>query len=150
MDQSKILRKVAIFFLIFPAIMHIVVYLPYFVIGTLFLDDLAYSELSWVQLTGTYPHVAYLISEYLRMMGIVVIVLEMFVLHAIYLIFKDDSKPAWVLATIGSAIPLIMELILTYPLLGFSIPYLMYIMLTVMVTVGLLIAGKAIFSNKGG
>ncbi len=150
MTQSISLRKVAIFFLVFPAIMHIVVYLPYFVIGTLFLDDLAYSEFSWAQLTGLYPHVAYLISEYLRMMGIMVIVVEMFVFHAIYLIFWKGSKPAWVLATIGSAVPLIMELVLTFPLLGFGIPYLMYIMLAVMATVGLLIAGKMLFGKKGG
>ncbi len=148
MNQSITLRKVAIFFLIFAVVFHIVVYSSYFIIGTLFLDDLAYSELSWIQLTGTYPHLAYLISEYLRMMGIVVLILEMFVLYATYLMFWKGSKGGWVLAMIGSAVPLIMELALTFPVIGFSIPYMAYIMLTIMITLGLIIAGKELFGRK--
>ncbi len=148
MDRSKILRKIAIFFLVFAAVMHVVVYTPYFIIGTLFLDDLAYSELSGAQLAGMYPHLSYLVSGYIRMMGIAVLLLEMFVLYAVYLIFWKASKPAWILATIGAVVPLIMELVQTFPSIGFSIPYAMYIMLTVMNAIALVIAGKEIFSKK--
>ncbi len=149
MDQSKILRKVSIFFLVFAAGMHIIIYAIYFFSGALIFDDLAYSELSWTQLLGTYPHLAYLISEYIRMMGMAVLVVEMFVLCAIYLVFLKNSKPGWVLATTGSAVPLLMELVLTYPIIGFSIPYMMYIMLTVMVMVGSIIGAMAVFGKKG-
>ena len=147
-NRSKIIRKVAIFFLLFPTIMHIFIYTIYLINGTLIIDDLVYSELTWIQLTGSYPHLAYLISEYIRMMGTAAILLKMFVLYGIYLIFRNASKSAWILTAAGSAVPLILELALTYPVIGFSIPYMMYIMLTVMIGLGMGIAGKELFGNK--
>lgn len=75
------------------------------------LDDLVYSELSWVQLGSDYPHLAYLISGYIRMDEILVVVVEVFVLYTTYLIFWKSSKQAFIFAIIGYATPLIMELI---------------------------------------
>ena len=148
MEQFKILKKVAIFFLVFASAIHIIIYSLYFVVGALVLDDLAYSELSWVQLGSDYPHLAYLISGYIRMMGILVVVVEVFVLYTIYLIFWKSSKQAFIFATIGSVVPLIMELIQTFPVLNFNIPYMAYIMLTVITAFALVIAGKELFGNK--
>ncbi len=147
-NGSRIVRKLGIFFLLFPSIMHIVIYTIYLVNGMLIFDDLAYSELTWIQLTGTYSHLAYLVSEYIRMMGIAVILLEMFVIYGIYLIFWKASKSALALTAASSAVPLILELVLTYPVIGVSIPYMMYIMLTIMVGLGMGIAGKELFNNN--
>ncbi|MFX1358613.1 MAG: hypothetical protein ACFFA8_15215 [Promethearchaeota archaeon] len=148
MNLSIILRRVAIFFLIFSAGIHILVYSTYFVAGSLILDDLAYSELTWAQLGNSYPHLAYLISLYIRMMGIIVVIVEVFVLFAVYLIFWKSSKQAFITATIGSLVPLIMELIQTFPILNFNIPYMAYIMLTVITAFALVIAGKELFVQK--
>jgi len=148
MNQFKFLRKIAIFLLKFAAGIHIVIYSTYFAIGSLILDDLAYSELSWAQLSSNYPHLAYLISGYIRMMGILVVVVEVFVLFAVYLIFWKSSKQAFIIALIGSVVPLIMELIQTFPVLNFNIPYMAYIMLTVITAFALVIAGKELFGNK--
>jgi len=104
--------------------------------------------LSWVQLVGMYPHLAYLISEYLRMMGFGVLVLEMFVLYATYLIFWKASKSAWVIAAIVSAVASIMELVQTFPVIGFSIPYAAYIFLTVLNGIALIIAGTKLFGKN--
>jgi len=41
-----------------------------------------------------------------------------------------------------------MELIQGFPVLGFTIPYLMYIMLTIICAIALVIAGKDLFGNK--
>ncbi len=142
MNRSIILRRIAIFFFIFAAGIQILVFSTYFVIGTLILDDLAYSELTWAQLTNSYPHIAYLISLYIRMMGILGIVVEGFVLFAVYLIFWKSSKHGFIIAMIGSIVPLIMALILTLPVLNFNIPYMAYILLTVLNTIALIIAGK--------
>lgn len=148
MNRSIILRRIAIFFLIFAAGIHIIVYSTYFVIGTLILDDLAYSELTWAQLGSNYPHLAYLISLYIRMMGIAFIIVEVFVLYAIYSTFWKSSKQAFIFLMIGTIIPLIMELILTFPVLNFNIPYMAYIMLTVITAFALVIAGKELFMKK--
>jgi hypothetical protein len=148
MNRSIILRRTAIFFFIFAAGIQILVYSTYFIIGTLILNDLAYSELTWAQLDNNYPHLAYLISFYIRMMGILVLVVEVFVLYAVYLIFWKSSKQAFIVALIGSAVPLIMELILSFPVLNFSIPYLAYILLTILTIIALVIAGKELFGNR--
>jgi hypothetical protein len=147
MNRSIILRRIAIFFLIFAAGIHIIIYSTYFVMGSLVFDDLAYSELTWAQLVNNYPHLAYLISLYIRMMGIIVVVVEIFVLFAVYLIFWKSSKHAFIIAMIGSLVPLIMELILTFPVLNFNIPYMAYIMLTVITAFALIIAGKELFGS---
>jgi hypothetical protein len=148
MNRSIILRRSAIFFFIFAAGIQILVYSTYFIIGTLILNDLAYSELTWAQLGSSYPHLAYLISLYIRMMGILVVVVEGFVLFAVYLIFWRSSKQAFIIALIGSTVPLIMELILSFPVLNFSIPYFAYILLAVLTTIALVIAGKELFGNR--
>ncbi len=148
MALFKISRRVALFFLIFPVIIHIVIYSTYFIFGMLIFDDLAYSEISWSPLVGTFPHLAYLISEYIRMMGIVVLIVEVYVLYAIYLMFWKVSKAGWVLSALGSSVPLIMELVLTFPVIGVSIPYMAYIMLMGMVAIALVITGKDVFGRN--
>jgi len=82
------------------------------------------------------------------MMGIIVVVVEIFVLFAVYLIFWKSYKKAFIIAGIGSVVPLIMELIQTFPVLNFNIPYMAYIMLTVITAFALVIAGKELFVNK--
>ena len=148
MNRSIILRRIAIFFFIFVAGIHLLVYSTYFAIGALIFDDLAYSELTWVQISNNYPHLAYVISLYIRMMGIIFIIVEVFILYAVYLIFWKSSKQAFIIASIGTVVPLIMELILTYPVLNFNIPYMAYIFLTVLTAIALIIAGKELFGKK--
>ncbi len=92
-NGSRVGKKLAVFFLIFPTIMHSFIYSVYLINGTLVFDDLAYSELTWVELVALYPHLAYVVSEYIRMMGVAVILLEMFVLFGIYMIIRKPSRP---------------------------------------------------------
>ena len=148
MNRSIILRRIAIFFLVFASGIHILVYSTYFVFGSLIFDDLAYSELTWAQLSNIYPHLAYLISLYIRMMGMIVVVVEVFVLFAVYLIFWKSSKQAFIIAVIGSVVPLIMELIQTFPVLNFNIPYMAYILLSVLTAFALVVAGTELFGKK--
>ncbi len=81
-------------------------------------------------------------------MGIGMVLLEVFVLYASYLVFWKASKAGWALAVLGSSVPLIKELILTFPVIGFSIPYMAYLMLTVMTAIALVIAGKDVFGQN--
>ncbi|MFW9956061.1 MAG: hypothetical protein ACFFD3_16060 [Candidatus Thorarchaeota archaeon] len=148
MNRLTISSKVAIFFWIFTVLIHIAIYSSYFVMGSLFLDDLAYSELSWEELLGMYPQLAYLISEHLRMMGIAVVIVELFILYMVFLIFWRSSKQAWLLATISSVIISIMELVQTFPVLGFNIPYIAYIMMIVMAVLASAISATELFSKK--
>ncbi len=148
MDRSTISSKIAIFFWVFTVVIHISIYVSYFIMGSLFLDDLAYSDISWEELVDSYPRLAYIISEHLRMMGIAVLMVELFILYMVYLIFWKDSKQAWVLATISSVIISVMELVQTFPVLGFNIPYMAYIMMTVMIVLALVISGRELFSKK--
>ncbi|MFW9961306.1 MAG: hypothetical protein ACFFDV_09820 [Candidatus Thorarchaeota archaeon] len=148
MDRLTISSKFAIFFWVFTVVIHIAIYSSYFIMGSLFLDDLAYSDLSWEELVSTYPNLAYLISEHLRMMGIAVLIVELFILYMVYLIFWRGSKPGWVLATSSSVIISVMELVQTFPVLGFNIPYMAYIMMTTMILLASVISGMKLFSKK--
>ncbi|MFW9964490.1 MAG: hypothetical protein ACFFCX_13040 [Candidatus Sifarchaeia archaeon] len=114
----------------------------------MFLDDLAYSELLWEELAGMYPHLAYLISEHLRMMGIAVLIVELFILYMVYLIFWRASKQGWMLAAISSIIISVMELVQTFPVLGFKIPYMAYILMTAMILLASAISGMELFGKK--
>ena len=116
--------------------------------GSFFLDDLAYSELSWEELVSTYPNIAYLISEHLRMMGIAVVIVEMFILYMVYLIFWKGSKQGWVLATISSIVISIMELVQTFPVVGFNIPYMAYIMMISLIVIASAISGMELFGKR--
>ncbi len=148
MDRSTISSRIAIFFWVFTVVIHIAIYSSYFIMGSLFLDDLAYSELLWEELASMYPHLAYLISEHLRMMGIAVLIVELFILYMVYLIFWRASKQGWVLATISSIIISVMELVQTFPVLGFNIPYMAYILMTAMILLASAISGMELFGKK--
>jgi hypothetical protein len=139
--------------------MHVFIYTTYFIVGKFVLYDVLYSELSWEQLVGLYPNIAYLISLYIRMMAILVIILQVFLVYAIYLVFWKGSKSAWVLATIGSGGLVIMELFLTFPVLitgtptpigGATglIPYMAYMLFAIMIAISMILAGKHVFSKK--
>ena len=65
-----------------------------------------------------------------------------------YLTFWKDSKQGWVLATISSVIICIMELVQTYPVLGFNIPYMAYILLTTLIVLASAIAAMELFGRK--
>ncbi len=148
MNRLTISSKVAVFFWVFTVVIHITIYSSYFIMGSFFLDDLAYSEISWEELVSTYPNIAYLISEHLRMMGIAVMIVELFILYMVYLIFWRSSKQGWLLATISSIVISIMELVQTFPVLGFNIPYMAYIMLAAMIVIASTISGMELFSKK--
>ncbi len=148
MDRSTVSNKVAIFFWVFPVVIHIAIYSSYFIMGSLFLDDLAYSELSWEEIVGMYPRLAYLISEHLRMMGLAVLIVQLFILFMVYMTFWKTSKQGWALATVASIIISIMELVQTFPVLGFNIPYMAYIMMTAMIVLASAISGMEFFGNK--
>ncbi|MDH4212493.1 MAG: hypothetical protein OEV85_01110 [Candidatus Thorarchaeota archaeon] len=147
MDRSTISSKVAIFFWVFTVIIHIAIYLSYFIMGSLFLDDLAYSELTWEELVSMYPQLAYLISEHLRTMGLAVLIVEIFILYMVYLIFWRSSKQGWVLATISSVVICVTELVQTFPVLGFNIPYMAYIMMIAMIVLASAISGMKLFGK---
>lgn len=148
MDRLTISSKVATFFWVFTVVVHIAIYTTYFIMGSLILDDLAFSELSWEEIVGMYPNLAYLISEYLRMMGITILIVELFILYMVYLTFWRDSKQGWALATFSSVIISVMELVQTFPVLGFNIPYMAYILMTAMIVLASAISGKELFSKK--
>ncbi len=148
MDRSKISNTFAIFFWVFTVVIHIAIYATYFIMGSLILDDLAYSELTWEEIVGMYPNLAYLFSEHVRMMGITVLIVELFILYMVYMIFWTDSKQGWVLATISSVIICIMELIQTFPVLGFNIPYMAYILMTTLIVLASAISGMELFKTK--
>jgi len=116
--------------------------------GSLLLDDLAFSELTWEELISMYPNLAYLFSEHIRMMGIAVLIVELFILYMVYLIFWNDSREGWILATISSVIICVMELVQTFPVLGFNIPYMAYILMTTLIILASAISGKELFGNK--
>jgi len=115
--------------------------------GSLFLDDLAYSELTWEELVSMYPQLAYLISEHLRTMGLAVLIVEIFILYMVYLIFWRSSKQGWVLATISSVVICVTELVQTFPVLGFNIPYMAYIMMIAMIVLASAISGMKLFGK---
>ena len=148
MNRSTISNKVAIFFWAFTVVIHVSIYATYFIMGSLLMDDLAYSELTWEDLVATYPHLAYLFSEHVRTMGIAVLIVQMFILYAVYLTFWKDSKQGWVLATVSSLIICVMELVQTYPVLGLSIPYGAYILLTILIVLASAVSARELFSKK--
>ncbi len=50
MNRSSISSRFAIIFWVFTVVIHVSIYATYFIMGSLLLDDLAYSGLTWEDL----------------------------------------------------------------------------------------------------
>jgi hypothetical protein len=116
MDRSKTLVRLAI--ILFLCTFGMLGYLLswYLVAGTLGPSDLTWLGVTWQDLVSMNPHLALLISEYIRWfasVGLCYLACELFL---VYLVFWKDSKPAWYILVLTLLALIITDVINEFPI----------------------------------